>query len=106
MTIFSLLKAAAKFEQFKINMDLAAEGILTEWAVTVRDKAKEAIGTYKYGWEPLGPAAVAKHGDTPLLDTGELRDSISAFVEMHGVGHRPRCSWAVIYRVAVFRRTR
>ena len=53
----------------------------------MRDSAKSAIGTYRYGWAPLGPEAVAKHGDTPLLDTGALRDSIQAFVQMHGVGH-------------------
>jgi len=70
---FSLLEAAAKFEAFKLNMNHAAEGILSEWAVMVRDRAKESIGTYRYGWTPLGPAAVAKHGDTPLLDTGALR---------------------------------
>jgi phage gpG-like protein len=81
---FSLLQAAAKFKAFEVNMKAANEAILTEWAVTVRDAAKEAIGTYKFGWEPLGPAAVARHGDTPLLDSGALRDSISAFVEMHG----------------------
>jgi cold shock CspA family protein len=33
-----LLEAVAKFEACKLDMNLAAEGILTEWAVTVRDK--------------------------------------------------------------------
>jgi hypothetical protein len=53
----------------------------------VRDAAKKAIGTYRYKLPALGPDAVAKHGDTLLLDTGELPDSISAFVEMHGPEH-------------------
>jgi HK97 gp10 family phage protein len=85
--LFSLAEAAAKFAHFGESMKLANEAILTEWAATVRDKAKAAIGTYKYKWPPLGPAAVAKHSDTPLLDTGELRDSISAMVEMRGPEH-------------------
>jgi phage gpG-like protein len=85
---FSILEAIGKFRAFEANMELAAEGILTEWAVTVRDKAKESIGTYNYGWPPLAPETVARKGaDTPLLDTGALRDSISAFVQMHSVGH-------------------
>jgi phage gpG-like protein len=85
--MFSLLEAVAKMEAFRKNCEYASEAILSDWAVTVRDKAKEAIGTYRYGWPALGPEAVAKHGDTPLLDTGALRDSIGAFVQMHSVGH-------------------
>jgi hypothetical protein len=79
---FSLLEAAAKFEAFGRNMEFAGEAILTELAIIIRDRAKESIGTYRYGWTPLGPAAVARHGDTPLLDTGALRDSIGAVVKM------------------------
>ena len=56
---------------------LATTAILGGFAAAIADAAKEAIGTYEFGWPPLGPAAVAKHGDTPLLDTGALRTSIS-----------------------------
>lgn len=43
----------------------------------VEKEAKSAIGTYKYGWPPLAPETVTKKGaDTPLLETGEMRDSI------------------------------
>lgn len=44
----------------------------------VRDEAKRVIGTYDYGWPALKPATIARKssGDTPLLETGELRDSI------------------------------
>jgi phage gpG-like protein len=84
--VFTLLETIAKIETFKANLKLSSEAILTDWAVTVRDRARKAIGTYKYGWPSLGPEAVAKHGDTPLLDTGELRDSISAVVKMTGPG--------------------
>jgi hypothetical protein len=84
---FSILEAVAKFRAFSLDMELVGEIILSEWAGLVQKRATEAIGTYRYGWPALGPAAVAKHGDTPLLDTGALRDSISAFVQMHGPGH-------------------
>jgi phage gpG-like protein len=44
---------------------------------------KSAIGTYKYGWPPIGPASVAKHGDTPLLDTGQFQGSITHIANQH-----------------------
>ena len=36
------------------------------------------IGTYQTGWAPLKPETIAQKmtGDTPLLETGEMRDSI------------------------------
>jgi hypothetical protein len=78
--IFSLLEAAARFEALSRDMSLVGEGILSELAVLVRDQAKSVIGTYEYGWPALGPEAVAKHGDTPLLETGELKGSISGLL--------------------------
>jgi hypothetical protein len=57
--MWSLLEAAAKFNQFGKNMEYAAEGILTDWAIKVRDAAKESIGTYKYKWPELGPAVTS-----------------------------------------------
>lgn len=50
----------------------------------VQAEAKSAIGTYRYGWPPLEPATVARKGaDTPLLETGELRESIHWTVDGH-----------------------
>jgi phage gpG-like protein len=48
-------------------------------AKIVETEAKRVLGTYDYGWAPLKPATIAQkaNGDTPLLETGELRDSIS-----------------------------
>ncbi len=47
-------------------------------AVIVETEAKRVIGTYDYGWPPLKPETIAKKttGDSPLLETGEMRDSI------------------------------
>jgi hypothetical protein len=47
------------------------------------EEAKSAIGTYRYGWPRLKEATVARKGgrDTPLLETGKYRASISYSVE-------------------------
>jgi HK97 gp10 family phage protein len=51
---------------------------LEKAAVVVETEAKRAIGTHDYGWPPLAASTVEKKGhDSPLLDTGELRDSIT-----------------------------
>jgi HK97 gp10 family phage protein len=49
-------------------------------AKLIEEAAKSAIGTYRFGWAKLGPAAVKKHGDTPLLDTGKLQASIESTI--------------------------
>lgn len=54
----------------------------------VEECAKDAIGTYHFGWPPLAPETVARKatGDSPLLETGELRDSIEhKVVDAHTV---------------------
>ncbi len=53
----------------------------------VEEAAKDAIGTYHFSWPPLAPETVARKGaDTPLLQTGELRDSIGyKLVDEHSV---------------------
>jgi len=43
----------------------------------VCNEAKRVIGTYDYDWPQLSPATLAhKFFNTPLLETGEMRDSI------------------------------
>ena len=56
------------------NLEKAAKMIVEE--------AQRVIGTYEYGWPPLKPATVArKEADTPLYETGALRDSIGYEVQ-------------------------
>jgi phage gpG-like protein len=46
-------------------------------AKVVVKEAKRVIGTYDYGWRPLSEKTLAKkEDDTPLLETGAMRDSI------------------------------
>jgi HK97 gp10 family phage protein len=53
----------------------------------LEDSAKGAIGTYEFGWPPLAESTLArKAADTPLLETGELRDSIRHTVESPKTG--------------------
>lgn len=56
---------------------------------TVEKEAKALIGTYEAGWPALSPYTVERKatGDSPLLETGELRDSIEHTVVINkGVG--------------------
>jgi phage gpG-like protein len=52
-------------------------------AQLVAEEAKRVLGTYDYGWPKLKPATIARKatGDSPLLETGELRDSIQFSVK-------------------------
>jgi phage gpG-like protein len=56
---------------------------LEEACKIVQEEAKRVIGTYEYGWPRLKPETVVRKGgaDTPLLETGALRDSIEYTVD-------------------------
>ena len=68
------------------DLKLAEEFIVEKACRMIEKEAKAAIGTYRYDWEPLKPETVARkaRGDTPLLETGELRDSIEHTVAREG----------------------
>lgn len=84
-----------EFADFLVGVGMAnniehAEHAALEWAAqTIENEAKSAIGTYKYDWPRLQPETVARkaHGDTPLLETGEMRDSIEHVVIGHTEAH-------------------
>jgi phage gpG-like protein len=65
-------------------MEAADRRALEKAAVIVETESKRVLGTYDYSWPPLQPETVASKatGDSPLLETGELRDSIHH--EVHG----------------------
>ena len=77
----------------------SAADALEKAAQIVEDEAKRVIGTYEYGWPPLAPATLAqKQADTPLYETGEMRDSIEHYVDrdrLYGeVGsNNPKAVW-------------
>jgi phage gpG-like protein len=78
----SLLQAAARFTAFSANVKFINEGVALEWCLAVLTRAKEVLGTYAYGWPPLAESTLKKkQEDTPLLETGELFDSLEFTVE-------------------------
>ena len=78
--VVSLVQAAADFARVMGIMTIIQETALEHAAAMLRDEARSALGTYRYDWPPLQPATVSRKavGDTPLLETGELRDSIQS----------------------------
>lgn len=56
---------------------------LEKAAVIIETEAKRVIGTYDYGWPQLSEYTLArKAANTPLLETGEMRESIEH--QVHG----------------------
>jgi phage gpG-like protein len=81
------------------NFPKATRPALEQAAMLIEAEAKRVIGTYEYGWPRLKPATVArKAGDTPLLETGEMRDSIEHSVADDGMeaqvgSNNPKAVW-------------
>lgn len=80
--MYSLLQLAAKFIRMPVLVELAEKSALDKATKLVQDEAKRVIGTYEYGWQSLAESTLdRKSADTPLLETGELRESIQRKVE-------------------------
>lgn len=75
---FDLAKATAAIE-------LARKTALEEACKIVEKSAKDAMGDPDngFGWPPLKEATIAqkKHGNTPLVETGDMKASIGHHVE-------------------------
>jgi phage gpG-like protein len=82
MTEFSLTGLATFLTEAMVEMEHAKHAALEKAAVIVEKGSKEAIGTYEFGWPPLAESTLEKKAaDTPLLETGAMRDSIRHEVE-------------------------
>lgn len=48
----------------------------------IKREAQSAMGTYRYGWPPLKGETIARKrsGDTPLVESGAMRNSIKVRV--------------------------
>ncbi len=85
MKEFSLLGFAAFIPSVIAAVNEAQHGALEKGAVIIEEEAKRVIGTYDYGWTPLAESTLArKAADTPLLETGEMRDSIEHNTDADG----------------------
>lgn len=77
MATFSLTSFAAVVTGMIVEVDHAMREALEEAGTIVQEEAQRVIGTYDYNWTPLSPYTLArKSADTPLLETGEMRESI------------------------------
>jgi phage gpG-like protein len=94
----TLLYAATMFGEIAVAMDHIKHHSLDEGAKILQAEAKRVLGTYDYGWPRLKPSTIAcnSSGDSPLLENGDLRDSIERDVQhdVAYVGSRdPKAMW-------------
>ena len=80
--VMSLVEAAAMFSNIEHKTEEMEHAIIVKACIMVAEEAKRVIGTYDYNWVPLAESTLKqKAADTPLLETGEMRDSIGWWSE-------------------------
>jgi hypothetical protein len=74
----NLLEAAARVSAAAIDIELAKHAALEEACLLVEGRAKDLIGVPQPSWPPLAAETLARKDgiNTPLLETGLLRNSI------------------------------
>jgi hypothetical protein len=61
-----------------ISISSRQQAAMEAAAVIVETEAKRVLGTYDYGWPSLSPITLGrKSADTPGLEAGDMRDSIT-----------------------------
>jgi phage gpG-like protein len=100
MMPMDLLQAALKLALAAETLPKRINELLEKSAQLVEDEAKASLGTYQEGWPPLKPGTIAGKatGDSPLLETGDLRMSIEHHVDAEAheayVGsNNPKARW-------------
>jgi phage gpG-like protein len=75
---FSLLGFVRHLAVLEADMHAAEHAIIMKACIMIANAAKEALGTYEFGWVSLKPETIARkmRGDSPLLETAELKNSI------------------------------
>ena len=69
-------------------IDRALEKAAPRIGFLIEQRAQRKLGTYQPGWAPLSDWALETNtAGTPLLITGELRDSIQGAVDAHPGGY-------------------
>jgi hypothetical protein len=90
MMEFSLAGFAAFITNTLVRgLPIATHHALDQAGALVEREAKRVLGTYDYGWPPLAASTIARKstGDSPGLETGEMRDSVHYYVTTHSLGH-------------------
>jgi phage gpG-like protein len=97
MREFSLLGFVEFLGTLHIEVEHANHEALELGARIIEEEAKRVIGTYDYGWPRLAESTLKrKSDDTPLLETGEMRDSIehvSSSKEAHIGSNNDKAIW-------------
>jgi phage gpG-like protein len=80
----SLLEGAAFFTGVAVKIENGRKTALTKAARIIKKEAKRVLGTYDYDWPRLAEATIAnkKTGDSPLLETGAMRSSITYSIDV------------------------
>lgn len=75
---YTLAGFVAKLGAIEHDMNELGPALVRRACQMVCDAAKDSLGSDDWGWVPLQPETIARklNGNTPLLETGELRDSI------------------------------
>jgi HK97 gp10 family phage protein len=78
MGVVTAPQLATIFAMASVEIKHARHQILETSSLLFENSAKIAIGTYEYGWPPLAESTIASKatGDSPLLETGALLESI------------------------------
>src|ERR1700693_6233643 len=86
MRFNSLGAFAAHLLTIEADLHVTEEVCVEKACRMVEKEAKRAIGTYLFDWPRWQPETVAHkaRGDTPLLETGELKESIEHTVGREG----------------------
>ncbi|MBM7045445.1 hypothetical protein [Rhizobium lusitanum] len=112
MADFTLDSMAAFLTELAIAMPMAHHTALEQAAAVVEAEAKAEIGHYQgaagpfAAWAPLRPETIAQkaNGDTPLLETGDMRDSIGTIIagdEAHVGSNDDKAVWQELGTVKI-----
>jgi phage gpG-like protein len=79
MGILNLAEAAARMAAVEADLEAAREPMIAAACQMVAGRSKDLIGVPQPSWPPLAAETLARKDgvNTPLLETGEMRSSIS-----------------------------
>src|SRR5574337_849102 len=86
--MLSCLQMAQELERAAIKAKNEIEVPTEALMKLLAEEAKGFLGHYQEGWAPLKPATIARKakGDTPLLESGEMRETIKGEAELRPYG--------------------
>jgi phage gpG-like protein len=85
MSVFSLLEFVDNLEAIGPALDAGSADAIAKSCAMLSHASKDLIGVPKPEWPPLKPSTIARKDgvNTPLLETGEMRDSIAWNSDQH-----------------------